>query len=61
MAAKLVKIHTLSIFTNIYIPLTLSEGVAEAYQILLRDAPVLPNYLVMSNTADVTNGKPSAV
>jgi hypothetical protein len=37
------------------------EGVAEASQILLRDAHVLPNYLAVRNTADVKNGKPIAV
>jgi hypothetical protein len=41
-----------------YIPLTLYPvGVAEASQIFLRDVHVLPKYLAMSNTADVTGGK----
>jgi hypothetical protein len=35
-------------------------GVAEASQIFLQDAHVLPK-LVMSNTADVIGGKPIAV
>jgi hypothetical protein len=39
----------------------LSEGVAEVSQLFLRDAHVLPKYLTMSNTADVTGGKPIAV
>jgi hypothetical protein len=48
--------------TYIYIPLTLyCEVLAEAFQILLRDAHVLPNYLAMRNTADETGGKPIAV
>jgi hypothetical protein len=36
------------------------EGVAEASQIFLGDH-VYQNYLAMSNTADVTGGKPIAV
>jgi hypothetical protein len=41
-----------------YIP----EGVAGASQIFLRDAQVLPKLiLAISNTADVTGGKPIAV
>jgi hypothetical protein len=36
------------------------EGVAEVSQIFLRDAYVLPT-LAMTNTADVTGGKPIAV
>jgi hypothetical protein len=50
-----VNIHT-------YIPLTVKlEGVAEASQIFLRDALRSLRYLVMSNTADVTGGKPIVV
>jgi hypothetical protein len=38
------------------------EGVAETSQIFLRDTPRFNlNYLAMSNTADVTGGKPIAV
>jgi hypothetical protein len=39
----------------------MSEGIAEASQIFLRDPQVLPNYFAMRNTADVTGGKPIAV
>jgi hypothetical protein len=37
------------------------KRVAEASQIFLGDAHVLPKYLAMSNTAQVTSGKPIAV
>jgi hypothetical protein len=39
------------------------EGVAEVPQIFLRDthSPFTKNYVAMSNTADVTDGKPIAV
>jgi hypothetical protein len=38
------------------------EGVAEAFQILLRDAHVLPKlFSYGNNTTDVTGGKPIAV
>jgi hypothetical protein len=37
------------------------EGVAEASQIFFRGTHVLPKYLAMRNTADVTGGKPIAV
>jgi hypothetical protein len=36
-------------------------GVAEASQIFLRDAHVLPKLFTCDNTADVTGGKPIAV
>jgi hypothetical protein len=39
----------------------ISEGAAEASQIFLRDATFYKIYLAMSNTADVTGGKPIAV
>jgi hypothetical protein len=37
------------------------EGVAEASQIFFGDTHVYHNYLAMSNTADMTGGKPIAV
>jgi hypothetical protein len=37
------------------------ERVGAASQIFLQDTYVLPKYLAMSNTADVTGGKPIAV
>jgi hypothetical protein len=43
-----------------YISLTLYPRIAEVSQIFLRDDRVLPNFLAMSNTADVTGGKPIA-
>jgi hypothetical protein len=39
----------------------MSEGVAEASQIFLRDVHVLPNDLAMRNTEDVTGDNPIAV
>jgi hypothetical protein len=40
----------------------LKEGVPEASQTLLRDAQITyQSYLAMSNTADVTGGKPIAI
>jgi hypothetical protein len=48
-------IHT---YPSRFIP----KGVAEASQIVLRDAHVFKNYLAMrNNTTDVTGGKPIAV
>jgi hypothetical protein len=48
------ELHT---YQSCFIP----EGIAEASQILLRVAHVLPKHLTMSNTADVTCGTPIAV
>jgi hypothetical protein len=41
-----------------YIPLTLTEASPEVF---LRDAHVYQNYLAMTNSADVTGGKITAV
>jgi hypothetical protein len=56
---NIIKLKTTYIHT--YHSRFIPEGVAEASQIFLRDAHVLPNYLAMSNTADVTDSKPIAV
>jgi hypothetical protein len=48
-------------YIHIYHSRFLPEGVAEASQIFLRDAHVLPKYLAICNTADITGGKPIAV
>jgi hypothetical protein len=50
----MIGIHT---YHSRFIPV----GVAEAFQIFLRHAHVLPKLLAMSNTADVTGGKLIAV
>jgi hypothetical protein len=54
-------INTTYIYIHTYHSRFIPEGVAEASQIFLQAAHVLQNYLAMSNTADVTSGKPIAV
>jgi hypothetical protein len=51
----------IQIATTNYIHTTHALSVAEASQVFLRDTNVLPKYLAMSNSADVTGGKPIAV
>jgi hypothetical protein len=53
--------HTRPSLIHTYHSRFLPEGVAEVSQIFLRNTHVLPKYLVMRNTADVTGGKPIAV
>jgi hypothetical protein len=54
-------------FTTCYVwkiplsPRFIPKGVAEASQISLRDAHIIPNYSAIRNTADVTGGKPIAI
>jgi hypothetical protein len=59
---KIVEKHFLfSLIIHTYHSRFIPEGVAEVYQIFLRDTHVLPKLVSYENTADVTDGKPIAV
>jgi hypothetical protein len=48
-------------YIHTYHPRFITEGLAEAFRIFLRDAHVLQKLLSYEDTVDVTGGKPIAV